>query len=77
MNTPQEDMDEARRLAEQAAKPNSIGPGTVWSQRQALIYATLAVAGFTRDADTGADHTHDVCYPDQGHRVQSEPGRPT
>jgi hypothetical protein len=40
----------------------------------AQVHATLALAGFTRDAHTGADHVHGFICGDRAER-DTEPGR--
>jgi len=78
--TPQEHYDKAEALL----RANYADADT---HRAAQVHATLAVAGFTRDATAGSDHVHDHIGPTRtvnsdefGYSTQegytTEPGRP-
>jgi hypothetical protein len=84
--TPQEHYDEAEVLLGRAFAATNDTAFTAFATR-AQVHAALALAGFTRDAATGADHVHDHIGPTRtvgvdgfGYSTQegytTEPGRP-
>jgi hypothetical protein len=77
--TPQEHYDEAERLLSDSVLVGANQAGDpalhLALSTEALAHATLALAGFTRDAATGADHVHGFICGDRAER-DTEPGRP-
>jgi hypothetical protein len=64
---PQEHFEAAERLL--------AGNFAAANAAAAHAHATLALAGFVRDAATGADHVHGFICGDRAER-DTEPGRP-